>query len=341
MQPSPSRPPTMDDVARASGLSRSTVSRVFTQAGRVSPDAQIRVREAAHRLGYVHDLMASELAGGRRSQWGLLIRDATNPAYGHLHAAMDRAVDEAGRALISVTARGDEYGDAELRGLRRLLGLRVAGLFVSTGVTAPEDLLALSSTVPMLLVGRPNEDPRLHSVSYDEAAHGRMVADRIAALGHRRLAVLTAPEMYSRVFRLRSSAVTARCRELGLTVHEVELLPVRRGVVRALEAARDERLTCIVCPVDYVALELLRAKRERGVAVPEEVSVVGFDGITDGLDLIGLATVRLPIRATVDTAVARMTELLEHDGPAAPAVVHDLVPGDFVEGRSLGPAPAM
>lgn len=339
MHPAASRQPTMDDVALACGLSRSTVSRVYTEAGRVSPAAQIRVREAAQQLGYVHDLMASELAGGRRSQWGLLIRDATNPAYGHLHAAMDRAVDEAGRALVSVTARGDEYGDAELRGLRRLLGLRVAGLFVSTGVTAPEDLLALASTVPLLLVGRPNEDPRLHSVSYDEAAHGRMVADRVAALGHRRIAVLTAPELYSRVFRLRSSSLIARCRELGVTVAEVELLPVREGVVRALDAARSDALTCIVCPVDYVALELLRAARERGTIVPDDVSVVSFDGIADGLDLIGLATVRLPVDALVRAAVARMTALLDHEGTAPPNVVHELVRGEFVQGSSLGAAP--
>lgn len=359
------RPPTMLDVAREAGLSRSTVSRVLQGRGqRVSPDAQIRVREAVDRLGYVHDLVASGLAQRRGHQLGLLIRDATNPAYGHLHAEMNRAVEDAGRTLISVTADRHDYGTAEVAGLRRLLGQRVAGAFVGTGVTAAEDLVLTGSTVPMMIVGRPNEHPHLESVSYDERAHGRMVADRIVAAGHRRIAVLTAPLLYSRVFDLRMRSLVARLSELGASARPIPLLPVERGVVRALDAARDEELTCIVCPVDYVALDLLRAAGERGIRVGEDLSVVGFDGITDGLDLIGLATVELPIREVARAAVDRMGRLIERadaeeaDGGAEadrgtradggtgvdrgvkPEVArHALHVGRFVPGRTLGPAP--
>lgn len=338
----------MLDVARAAGVSRSTVSRVFQNAGeRVSADAMIKVHEAAKRLGYVHNLVASGLAMRHGRQLGLLIRDATNPAYGLLHSEVNRAVEAASRTLISVTADKHDYGTAEVEGLQRLIGQRVAGLFVGTGVTAAEDLIETVAAVPMMIIGRPNSHPLIESVSYDEAAHGRVIAEQIAAHGHRRIAVLTAPLLYSQVFDLRMRSVIARCEELGIRTVEVDLLPVEQGVVRALETARDQALSCIVCPVDYVALDLLRAARERGVRTPEDVSVVGFDGIGDGLDLIGLATVRLPVAAVARDAVQRMEELLiqaqeDEEGPltnARPPIRHVLHAGTFVPGATLGPVP--
>ncbi|MFC7376652.1 LacI family DNA-binding transcriptional regulator [Brachybacterium sp. GCM10030268] len=342
------RPPTMEDVARAAGVSRSTVSRVFQNAGeRVSADALIKVHEAAKRLGYVHNLVASGLAMRHGRQLGLLIRDATNPAYGHLHSEMNRAVEATGRTLISVTAFRHDYGTAEVQGLNRLMGQRVAGLFVGTGVTSAEDLLETVTSTPMLIVGRPNDHPQIESVSYDERAHGRMVAEEVAAKGHRRIAVLVAPLLYSRVFDLRMRSLIEHCRELGVETVPIDLLPVEQGVVRALDAARDEGLSCIVCPVDYVALELLRATRARGMRVPEDVSTVGFDGLADGLDLIGLATVQLPVVDVARTAVARMEELLvrAQESPEGPpgtetaGAEHALSAGRFQPGRTLGPVP--
>jgi len=343
------RPPTMLDVARAAGLSRSTVSRVFRNGGeRVSPDAMIQVHEAAKRLGYVHNLVASGLAMRHGRQLGLLIRDATNPAYGHLHAELNRAVEAASRTLISVTAYRHDYGSAEVEGLHRLMGQRVAGVFVATGVTAAEDLIETVTTVPMMIVGRPNAHPQIESVSYDERTHGRVVAEEVAARGHRDAAVLTAPLLYSRVFDLRMRSFRQRCRELGVRTVPVDLLPVEQGVVRALDASQEQGLSCIVCPVDYVALDLLRAAAARGVRVPQDVSTVGFDGMGDGLDLIGLATVQLPIAEVARRAVARMEELLvraqeDPEGPPgapmAPRARHAAVPGRFRPGRSLSAVP--
>lgn len=342
------RPPTMEDVARAAGASRSTVSRVFRHGGeRVSPDAMIRIHEAARRLGYVPNLVASGLAEREGRQLWLLIRDATNPAYGHLHTEMHRAVEVRGRTLLSVTAFRHDYGTAEVDGLRRLIGQRVAGVFAATGVTAAEDLVESVPSTPMMIVGRPNDHPRIDSVSYDEAAHGRAMAERIAGLGHRRVAALTSPLLYSRVFDLRMRSLAERCAELGVRTLPVDLLPVEEGVVRALDLVESEGVTCIVCPVDYVALDLLRAAARRGVRIPEDVSTLGFDGLGDGLDLLGLTTVRLPVAELAGRAVARMEELLvavqdDPEGPppaAPPPARHELVAGELMPGRTLGPPP--
>ncbi|WP_395963810.1 substrate-binding domain-containing protein [Brachybacterium sp. Z12] len=97
----------------------------------------------------------------------------------------------------------------------------------------------------------------------------------------------------------------------------------RAGRDARLDAAREQDLSCIVCPVDYVALDLLRAAAARGVRIPEDVSTVGFDGLSDGLDLLGLATLRLPVAEVAQAAVARMEELLvaaqdDAEGPPPP-----------------------
>ncbi|UEJ81453.1 LacI family transcriptional regulator [Brachybacterium halotolerans subsp. kimchii] len=344
----PARPTsTMDDVARRAGVSRSTVSRVFQPGSSVSDDAKIRVHEAARELGYVPNLVAGGLAGGltQRTVLGLVVRDATNPAYGLLIGSLQAAAQELGRHLISVSAFPHEYGPEEVVGLRRLVGMRVAGAFVATGVTPPEDIVAANASVPVLVVGRPNDDPRLESISYDEAAHGRMMADRILALGHRRVGLLVAPVLYSRVFELRMRSVRQRLHERGAVVREIDLLPVRTGVAAALDAAASEDLTCIVAPVDYAALELWRAARTRGVRIGEDVHLVGFDGISDGLDLLGLTTIRLPIEAVAHEAVERMVELTDasergaQDGVdgAGGAARHVLRVGRLMEGSSLGP----
>jgi len=139
----------------------------------------------------------------------------------------------------------------------------------------------------------------------------------------------------------------------------VDLLPVEQGVVRALEAARAEGASCIACPVDYVALDLLRAAAERGVRIPEDLSTFGFDGLGDGLDLVGLATVRLPVAEVASRAVERMEELMvsaqdDAEGPppgrgggqgdAAPAdgpttARHEAIAGRLVPGRTLSAPP--
>lgn len=131
------RDPTMDDVARRARVSRATVSRVFQEGDSVSPAAEIAVREAARELGYVPNLAASGLAGGNRGQLGPLVRDATNPAYGHIHAEPHRAVRAHARTLVSVTAFRHEYGDAEVEGLRRSPGRAWRGCSSAPGSPRP------------------------------------------------------------------------------------------------------------------------------------------------------------------------------------------------------------
>src|SRR5699024_2943486 len=151
--------------ARESGVSRSTVSRVFHNGGeRVSADAMLAVHAAAKRLGYVHNLVASGLAARSGRELGLLLRDATNPACGHLHAEMHRAAQARGRTLISVTAFRHDYGTTEVEGLNRLIGQRVAGVFAGTGVTAAEDLARKVHATPLMDVRSPNKQHQVGHV---------------------------------------------------------------------------------------------------------------------------------------------------------------------------------
>jgi DNA-binding LacI/PurR family transcriptional regulator len=330
---------TMDDVAQLAGVSRATVSRVLAGTARVSDTTQEKVLAAITRLGYVPNMMAQALATRGSSLVGLLLRDPRKASYGLLHSALQSSSGAAGLELITVAPTASEGAVEERRALQKLLGLRVGGLFVATGVIRPEDLTPFLSVVPVVSVGRPETHPRIHGVSYDEEATGRQIADAVLAQGHRDVAVLITAWDASIPEHARGTAIADRLRQRGARVSEfrTEHFAARAEHSEAIaDLVQAGGATAALFPTDERALDLLRECRVRGLRVPEDVSVTGADGIAVGLDQIGLATVRIPVEQVAARAVAVMADLLA--GTDLP-VAHETFPGEFVPGRTLGPAP--
>lgn len=184
---------TMADVARAAQVSRATVSRVLSGSDLVVDRTRERVLDAVHRLGYLPNTAAQQLAGSATSLVGLLLRDPRVPAYGMLYAHLQAAVDAAGLQLITATPGPQADHAVETARLRQLLGLRVGGLFIASGVVGSHALAPFRSVVPLVSIGRPESDESIFAVSYDEARNGEMLADQIADHGHRRVATFDVP----------------------------------------------------------------------------------------------------------------------------------------------------
>lgn len=331
---------TESDLARHLGISRATVSRALYGSGRVSDATRKRVIDAADELGFVPNMMASELAAGRSDVIGLLLRDSTNPAYGRLFDSLQSAAHVRGMELVSVTATHDGDGQSQVSGLRRLLGMRVAGLIIATGDVSSERLLPFRDEVPMIRAGRPEPHPSINAVSYDERLHGRMLADHVYSLGHRGVAVITPPETISHPEWTRATAMAERLTELGATVLVVSAVAQADGADAALDEVSAGRATAIMCPTDLRQLEVLRAAAARGIRCPDDVSVTGCDGLLHGSDLLGLTTVRLPVEALAARTIERMAALLvdrEPEPGREPGVVHDVLVGALVPGRSAAP----
>jgi len=330
--PAPRRSITEEYLAEQLGVSRATVSRALHGTGRVSVPTRRRVLELADRVGYVPNVMASELAAGRTRTVGLLLRDSSNPAYGLLHASLQASAHRRGIEVLTVTATGDVGASRQVAGLRRLLGMRVSGLVVATGDVPSEHLLAFRDAVPMIRAGRPESDPEIHAVAYDEEHHARLLVEHVLSHGHRRVAVLTPGPAVSLPESVRASGMTRLLADAGARPVAVPVRETIDGIAAVLDLAERGEVTAVMCPTDLRALEVLRQARARGMSVPAQLSVTGCDGILPGLDLIGLTSVRLPVEELADHVVAHLARLMEA-APAQP--VHEALRGELVEHGSV------
>ncbi|WP_309129735.1 LacI family DNA-binding transcriptional regulator [Microbacterium sp.] len=301
---------TISDVAAAAGVSRATATRALKGEGRFAEETRERILEIAERLGYVRNTAAAELAAGRTGTVGLMLRDASNPAYGLLFSRLQDEAHRHGLDLVTVTIGADERGAAQVNALHRLLGMRVAGLIVATGGVSTEQLEPFADQVPILRAGRVESSRRIHTVHYDDPAHGRLLATHVATLGHRRVVVLAGSPEASYPEHLRATAMREALEDAGasVTLLSAGAAPEDR-VDEALDVVRDGA-TAVMCASDYRQLAVMRAARAAGLSVPGDVSVTGCDGILPGADLLGLTTVRIPVEDVAAAAIETMQTLL-------------------------------
>jgi len=329
----PDRPPlrvTISDVAAAAGVSRATATRALKGEGRFAEETRQRILDISERLGYVPNTMAAELAAGRTGTVGLLLRDASNPAYGLLFSRLQDEANRCGLDLVTVTIGADTGGTKQVTALQRLLGMRVAGLIVATGGVTSAQLDPFADQVPIIRAGRDATGDRVHSVAYDEQAHGTLLAAHVEDLGHRRVAVLATDPAASFPEHVRATAMRSHLEASGA---EVVTVPVMAGpadgVDEVIALAATGAVTAVMCPSDYRQLAVLRAARAAGLDVPGDLSVTGCDGILPGADLLGLTTVRIPVEQVARSTVEAMQHLLgsDHDGVIRRSYAGPLVPG--------------
>lgn len=327
---------TMKAVAAAAGVSRATASRVFHGTTPVAPATQEAVRAAAERLGYIPNVMARSLAASSTDILGLLLRGPSNPSYGLLFSELQANISRLGLQMITVAPSPLEGANFERQALNRLLGLRVGGMFVSTGVIPTEMLEPFLDVVPVVIIGRPETHPRVYSVSYDERGNSAQLADAVAAHGHRDVAVVIPGARNSVSENLRGTAMAKRLKKHGVTVHAIPsptFGETEEGVREVLELQSSGRITAAMFPSDLRLLAFLSHTQAAGVRVPEDLSATGCDGILPGIELMGLTTVRIPVERAAERAATVMSAMLS--APGETEIEHELLPGTLLPGRTL------
>lgn len=344
MQPSPVETPlgvTMDLVARTAGVSRATVSRVLSGSEIVAATTRDKVLKVVAQLGYVPNTAAKQLASSRSDVVGLLLRDPRNPAYGLLHSELQNQTEMAGLQLVAVIPSKEAGPASESAGLRRLLGLRVGGLFVASGVIDAKLLVPFLPVVPLVSVGRPEYHKDIYSVAYDELENGRLLADAVLEKGHRRVAVAAVAKHVSFGENLRSTSMIARLRERGATVIAVDETvfgDATQSNGTIIELVRSHQVSAALFPSDRRMLRFAEVASAAGIRIPDDVSVVGCDGVFPGVGHMGLATLRIPVETVARRAVEVMSQMLRAPGETPPR--HELHPGVFLPGRSLSAPPS-
>jgi LacI family transcriptional regulator len=271
-------PVTILDVAGRAGVSPATASRVLTgSAHAVSPEARRRVAAAARDLGYLPNMLARSLLKRETSAVGVLVPDVSNPYYAVILRGIEDAASQAGRAVI--VCNTDRSPEKQASYLRTLLERRVDGLIVAGGTIRERDLAHAGNVPPVVVVGR--HEVSCPSVRIDNVRAAMDATSHLIGLGHRRIACLAGP-LASLTAADRLAGYRRALRRAGLSSRpedvvrdEFSLDGGRRGAERL--CGLRPRPTAIVASSDQMAIGALRLLRERGVRVPDDLSIVGFD----------------------------------------------------------------
>lgn len=274
---SPGRPaaPTVNDVARAVGVSVATVSRAFSKPERVNVRTREHVLRVASEVGYQLNSAARALAASRKDAIAVIVSDIANP---HFFGVIRGAGRQSAAADYSmVLGESDNEPDTEKTLIRRLRS-SIDGFVLAASRMSNEELNDLAQTIPVALIDR--ELPGVPSVIIEHDSGTRQIVEHLASLGHRSLVFLAGPTTsWSGVQRWRS--LEAAAKQLGLPVTRLgPFTPTIAGGAAAADAALGvSRATAIIAFNDLLALGVIQRLAERGVKVPEQLSVVGYDNI--------------------------------------------------------------
>lgn len=317
------------------GVSRASASRALLGQGKVTPETVRKVKDAAAKLGYVPNVAAKVLAGGVGNRFlGLIVRDSSNPAYSQLMECLQVEARAQNQHVITMSVANEVGEDMADSILQSMLGLGARGLIVATAAIDSRLLERYHATTPLLRAGTPELSPLLNSVTYDEGSHGRVIAEAIAAAGHRDVVVLTKTREEGLAQSLRADTMCRVFADHGVAVTRVEQGTPDERATRVVELVRGGA-TAVACSADSWALKVLGTLMEAGFAVPDDVSVTGIDGLMPGLDLIGLTTVRLPVEHLA--VVAMQSALRMMDG--TPGLVRASFEGSLVRRATLAAPP--
>ena len=317
---------TLRDVARAANVSTATASRALSSPEKVAASTRERIQQIASELGYTPNQTARALATGFTGMIGLVVPDIESPFFASIAKGVDARGRDTGRAVL--IADTEEDGNLEYELVRRLLE-RVEGVILCSPRMSAENLEEVAQTGDVVLVNR--QSGSIPSVSFDNPSGVRQALAHLRALGHQRIAYVGGPEAAWSDMQRRSALHELTDVEVVDVGHH---RPVYRSGVATADLVIASGTTAVLCYNDLVALGVLRRLQDRGVRVPQDISVVGFDDIpTAALVSPALTTVSVPW-ATVGR---RAVDLLVNGG-ARDAVAPEL-PVELVVRASTGQAP--
>lgn len=331
---------TIKDVAALAGVSFTTVSHVMNQTRPVSAPVEAKVRAAIRQLNYVPSGVARSLRARATGTIGLLVPNNTNPYFAELARGIEDYCERSGYCVF--LCNSDDDARKQQSYLRVLREKRVDGLIVaSAGDDAVlVDLLA-ATRVPVVMVDRQIAGLVADAVQIDHEAGAYLATRHLLELGHREIGCIGGPPGMD-VSALRLNGFKRAMQESGLTLGPYSIVASDFSSHGGYDAAKrlfeTVKPTGIFAGNDMMGIGALRAAAERGLRVPQDVSVVGFDDIELGRYVFpALSTVGQPIlslgEATAQTLLDRIAGTLEGEPH------RQVLPPGLTVRESTGPAP--
>jgi LacI family transcriptional regulator len=309
---------TLQQVAERAGVSPSTVSRILNGTAVVSEDKQKAVADAIAELGFVPNPVARGLAGGRTLSVGVVTQAIDSPFYGGALRGIEDTLQAAG--YMPLFASGHWDPKAEKQCVDVLRSRRVDGLIVLTGRMSDSVLEAVAADLPVVITGRRLLAPGLFSLDFDDESGARMAAEHLLQLGHRRIVFIRGDPLHPDA-QARERGFRAALSAAGVPVDEALVLNgnyLEESGLRVVERLLDDgpRFTAIFASNDQMGVGAALALHRKGLRVPQDVSLVGFDDLpSSSYTVPPMSSVSQPIYELGKLAAAAMLDLLAGRSP--------------------------
>ncbi|QFG69251.1 LacI family DNA-binding transcriptional regulator [Ornithinimicrobium pratense] len=299
------RNPRLKDVAQEAGISIATASRAMSGSPGVSAQLAQRVRQIAADLGYVANVHARSLAGSPSSVVGLVVHEIGDPYFSEIASGVLSVAST--RGLTVQICHSGRDPEAELAQVRTLIANQVGAIIVAgSGFVDPAKEAGVVQSLKryqegggrVAVIGR--HSLRADTVQPDNREGGTTIAEHLLGLGHRRIGVVSGSRQLTTVAD-RLVGIDGALATAGLSLDATPLVEApftreggKQAITELLTVAPD--VTAVIGMNDDMAIGVLSVLRSRGVMVPEQISVTGFDDVAVAGDLApGLTTIRLPM----------------------------------------------
>jgi LacI family transcriptional regulator len=311
------RAATIDDIARRTGVSKSTVSRALSGSTRISEATRHRVATAARKLSYEPNYLARSLSRSRTLSIGVILEDIMNPFFTEVAKGIETALAAGGYSML-LTSSG-YVPDAELELARTLLRYKVDGMLITpVSMDSPAIHLLEKRNVPFFIMNEKADGGDSNWIDSDNLAGGYLAAEYLLKLGHRRFLILR--NMLLHGTRDRFEGIRRALADRKIPMEDQVILgdAVTRQDGRTLtenfleQNGRSAFPTAVVAANDLVAIGVLETLLARGIRVPGDASIIGYDDIyIAGLLRVPLTTIHQAKYRMGQTAATGLLHMLD------------------------------
>jgi DNA-binding LacI/PurR family transcriptional regulator len=323
-------PVSIYDIARAAGVSPSTVSRALEDHPRIGAETRKRIQKLAREMDYVPSTVARSLTAKKTWTIGMVLPTISDPFMGRVVEGVEQAAIEAGFNVFISTSQNDRQREIEV--VAMLQKRRVDGIIVIASHLFDGWPRAVHhSRVPVVMIDEQNPGENMHFVAVDDRSGARIAVEHLLALGHRRIGYVgVSNRPQSNQYRLKGyqdalqAAGEAVDPALIITVDDV----MEHGQIgeASLEPLLAAGATAVFCYNDTTAIGLLAACARSGLTIPEQLSIIGFDDIDmAAYTLPPLTTMRQPRFELGQWAMQMMLALLDGQEPANRIIPAELI----------------
>ncbi|WP_296639989.1 LacI family DNA-binding transcriptional regulator [Roseinatronobacter sp.] len=305
---------TLRDVAVRAGVSRSAVSRTFTEGASVSAKTRAKVEKAAAELRYSPNAIASSLTTGRTKLIGLVSNNFHNPLFLEVFDLFTRGLQERGLRPLLVNLSNETDPANSVRMLRQY---SVDGVIVASSTLPPSFAEAFRDAgVPVVhSFGRYTTSPHVHVVGIDNIACGRMAAEALIARGHSSIAFLGGPEKATSTQDRAGGFLDALSRhpdiKVGISYASAYSFDAGRAEMqRLLQSTPAE---AYFCGDDVLSIGALSAIRDAGLRVPDDIGIIGLNDMEMARwENINLTTIRQPVAQIIGASIDLAVETIQN-----------------------------